>query len=152
MPTSKAAKSEKEMRRSGLFGKLGVYLKTLGPGLITGASDDDPSGIGTYSQTGAQFAYAQLWTALFTFPLMAGIQEICARIALHMGTGITELIRRHYPKPVLYLCVSLLFVANTINLGADLGALAASCRLLLGLPFLTWLIAITFISIGLEIS
>jgi NRAMP (natural resistance-associated macrophage protein)-like metal ion transporter len=151
MPKSKAAQTEKEMRRRGPFGKMGVYLKALGPGLITGASDDDPSGIGTYSQTGAQFGYAQLWTALFTFPLMAGIQEICARIALHTGTGIADLIRRHYPKPVLYLCVSLLFVANTVNLGADLGAMAASCRLLLGLPFLAWLIAITFISVVLEI-
>lgn len=82
---------------------------------------------------------------------MAGIQEICARIALYTGTGIADLIRRHYPKPVLYLCVALLFVANTVNLGADLGAMAASCRLLLGLPFLTWLIAITFISVVLEI-
>ncbi|MGE5172839.1 MAG: Nramp family divalent metal transporter [Betaproteobacteria bacterium] len=151
MPTSKAVRAEKEMRRSGPFRKLRVYLKALGPGLITGASDDDPSGIGTYSQTGAHFGYAQLWTALFTFPLMAGIQEICARIALYTGTGIADLIRRHYPKPVLYLCVALLFVANTVNLGADLGAMAASCRLLLGLPFLTWLIAITFISVVLEI-
>ncbi len=151
MSTSKAAKTEKEMRQHGPFGKIGVYLKALGPGLITGASDDDPSGIGTYSQTGAQFGYAQLWTALLTFPLMAGIQEICARIAMHTGTGLAGLIRRHYPKPVLYLCVSLLFVANTVNLAADLGAMAASCRLLLGLPFLAWLVSITFIDIVLEI-
>jgi NRAMP (natural resistance-associated macrophage protein)-like metal ion transporter len=151
MPTSKAAKAEREIRRSGPFGKLRVYLKALGPGLITGAADDDPSGIGTYSQTGAQFGYVHLWTALFTFPLMAGIQEICARIALQTGTGIADLIRKHYPKPVLYFCVSLLFVANTVNLGTDLGAMAASCQLLLGLPFLVWLIAITFISTILEI-
>ncbi len=151
MPTSKAVKTEKEMRRSGPFGKLRVYLKALGPGLITGASDDDPSGIGTYSQTGAHFGYAQLWTALFVFPLIAGIQEICARIALFTGTGIADLIRKHYPKPVLYLCVSLLFMANTINLGADLGAMAASCRLLLGLPFLAWLVVITIVSVALEI-
>jgi hypothetical protein len=82
MPKSKAQEAEKEIRRSGPLGKVKVYLRTLGPGLITGASDDDPSGIGTYSQTGAQFRNAQLWTVLFTFPLMAGVQEICARIAL----------------------------------------------------------------------
>jgi NRAMP (natural resistance-associated macrophage protein)-like metal ion transporter len=151
MPTSKAAKAEHEIRRSGPFGKLRVYLKALGPGLITGASDDDPSGIGTYSQTGAQFGYAQLWTALFTFPLMAGIQEICARIALHSGSGLAGLIRKHYPKPVLYFCVSLLFVANTVNLGADLGAMAAAGQLLLGLPFFAWLVVITLISVLLQI-
>jgi len=149
--TSKAEKAEKEARRSGPVGKLRVYLKALGPGLITGASDDDPSGIGTYSQTGAQFGYAQLWTALVTFPLMAGIQEICARIALHTGDGLAALIRRHYPRPVLYLCVSLLFMANTVNLGADLGAMAAAGQLLFGLPFLVWLVAITLISTTLQI-
>ncbi len=151
MPLSKAAKAEKELQRSGPLGKVRVYLKALGPGLITGASDDDPSGIGTYSQTGAQFGYAHLWTPLFTFPLIAGIQEICARIALHTGTGLADLIRKHYPKPVLHLCVSLLFVANTVNLGADLGAMAASCQMILGLPFLAWLVAITFVSSVLEI-
>src|SRR5512135_2258788 len=113
MATSKAAKAEEQIRRSGPLGKLKVYLKALGPGLITGASDDDPSGIGTYSQTGAQFGYVYLWTPLFTFPLIAGVQEICARIALQTGTGIADLIRTHYPKPVLYFCVSLLLVANT---------------------------------------
>ncbi len=151
MPLSKAAKTEKELRRSGPRGKLKVFLKALGPGLITGASDDDPSGIGTYSQTGAQFGYSHLWTPLFTFPLIAGIQEICARIALHTGTGLADLIRRHYPKPVLHLCVFLLFVANTVNIGADLGAMAASCQMILGLPFLAWLVAITFVSSVLEI-
>src|SRR5512143_2269908 len=104
---SKAGKTEKEMRRSGLLGKVKAYLKALGPGLITGASDDDPSGIGTYSQTGAQFGYAQLWTSLFTFPLMAGIQEICARIALQTGSGLANTIRKNYPKQVLYFCVIL---------------------------------------------
>ncbi len=148
---SKAGKIEKEMRRNGPLGKLKVYLKALGPGLITGASDDDPSGIGTYSQTGAQFGYVQLWTAPFTFPLMAVIQEICARIALHTGSGLADLIRRHYPKPVLYVCVWLLFVANTVNLGADLGAMAASFQMLLGFPFQVWLVGITFISTTLQI-
>ena len=151
MPISKAEEAEKEIRHGGPLGKVKAYLKALGPGLITGASDDDPSGIGTYSQTGAQFGYAQLWTMPFTFPLMAGIQEICARIALHTGSGLAELIRKHYPKPALYFCVSLLFIANTVNIGADLGAMAASGQLLVGLPFLAWLVAITFISATLEI-
>lgn len=152
MVTSKAQKTEKEARRSGPFGKLKAYLKALGPGLITGASDDDPSGIGTYSQTGAWFGDTQLWTVLFTFPLMAGIQEICARIALQTGSGLADLIRKHYPRPLLYFCVSLLFIANTVNIGADLGAMAASAQLLVGLPFLVWLVAITLFSATLEIS
>jgi Mn2+/Fe2+ NRAMP family transporter len=140
---SKEEKAEKKLQRSGPLGKLVLHLKMLGPGLITGASDDDPSGIGTYPQTGALFGFNQLWTALFTFPLMAGIQEICARTALHTGNSQTELIRKNYPKPVLYLCVFLLFTANTVNLGADLGAMAAACQLLPSLPFLVWLAAIT---------
>jgi NRAMP (natural resistance-associated macrophage protein)-like metal ion transporter len=123
----------------------------LGPGLITGASDDDPSGIGTYAQTGAQFGYAQLWTALATTPLMIAVQEMCARIGLQTGAGLAEVIRKHYPKPILYLCVTLLFVANTVNIGADLGAMAASAQLLLGLPFLIWLAAMTLLAAILEI-
>jgi len=96
MAPSKAQQEEK-LDRNGPWGKLKVYLNALGPGLITGASDDDPSGIGAYSQTGAQFGYAQLWTALFAFPLMAAIQEICARIALQTGGGLADAIRKHYP-------------------------------------------------------
>lgn len=151
MAESKAQQAEKELRRSTGLGKISVYLKSLGPGLITGASDDDPSGIGTYSQTGAQFGYGQLWTAVFTFPLMAAVQEICARIALHTGLGLAEVIREHYPKPILYMSVLLLFIANSINIGADLGAMAASCQLLLNIPFSLWLILITVLSVTLEI-
>ncbi len=150
-PASKAEEAEREIRGKGFFQKLRVYFKSLGPGFITGASDDDPSGIGTYSQTGAQFGYANLWTPLFTLPLIAGVQEICARIALHTGTGMADLIRKHYPRPVLYFCISLLFAANTLNIGADLGAMAASCQLLLGLPFVAWLVMMTFMSTFLEI-
>lgn len=131
--------------------QLGVYLKALGPGLITGASDDDPSGIGTYSQTGAQLGYGQLWTALFSAPLMIAVQEICARIALQSGGGLAYVLRRYYPKPVLYATVTLLFVANTINLGADLGAMAAAGQLLLGIPFFVWLVGITLVIVLLEI-
>ena len=85
---SKEEMAEKKLQRSGPLRRVGVYLKMLGPGLITGASDDDPSGIGTYSQAGAQFGFGQLWTAFYTFPLMAGIQEICARIALRTATAL----------------------------------------------------------------
>ena len=151
MALSKAQQEEKKLNHSGAWGKLKVYMHALGPGLITGASDDDPSGIGTYAQTGAQFGYAQLWTALFAFPLMTAIQEICARIALQTGHGLADAIRKHYPKPILYFCITLLFIANTINLGADLGAMAASAQLLLGIPYFVWLIAITVLSTTLEI-
>jgi NRAMP (natural resistance-associated macrophage protein)-like metal ion transporter len=149
---SKAEQSETELHEShSLPGKLWVFVKSLGPGVVTGASDDDPSGIGTYAQTGAQFGYTQLWTALFTFPLQVVIQELCARIALETGDGLAEVIRKHYPKPVLYVCVSLLLVANTITAGADLGAMAASAQLLVGLPFIVWLVVMTLVSAALEI-
>jgi NRAMP (natural resistance-associated macrophage protein)-like metal ion transporter len=152
MTHSKAEHSEDELHRHhSLPGKLWVYIKSLGPGLITGAADDDPSGIGTYAQTGAQFGYTQLWTMLFTFPLMAAVQEICARIGLETGDGLAEIIRRNYPRPVLYVCVSLLVLANTINLGTDLGAMAAAGQLLWGIPFLVWLVIMTIVSAVLEI-
>ena len=109
-------------------------LGRLGPGLITGASDDDPSGIATYSQTGAQFGYAMCWVMLFCFPLMAAIQEISARMGRTSGQGIAGNIRAHYPPILLYAIVGLLLLANTINLGADLGAMAAALNLLVGGP------------------
>src|SRR5919198_3828951 len=151
MAQSKASKFTQAERQRGWPGKIVAYLKALGPGLITGAADDDPSGIGTYVQTGAQFGYAQLWTALVTFPLMTAVQEMCARLALHTGRGLTEIMREHYPKPILYVCVLLLFTANTINLGVDLGAMAASCQMLLPLPFGIWLIAFALLTALLEI-
>jgi NRAMP (natural resistance-associated macrophage protein)-like metal ion transporter len=107
---------------------------TLGPGLITGASDDDPSGIATYSQVGAQFGFAMCWVMLFTFPLMAAIQEISARIGRVTGQGIAGNIRTHYPKLLLRVIVGLLLVANIINLGADLGAMGDALTLLIGGP------------------
>jgi NRAMP (natural resistance-associated macrophage protein)-like metal ion transporter len=106
-------------------------LAFLGPGLITGASDDDPSGIATYSQVGAQFGYAMSWVMLFTWPLMAAIQEVSARIGRVTGEGIAGNIREHYPRPVLLIIVALLLIANIINLGADLGAMGAALQLLL---------------------
>src|ERR671924_94179 len=104
-------------------------LKFLGPGLITGASDDDPSGIATYSQAGAKFGLGMLWLAIFQYPLMTVIQEMCARIGLATGDGIAGIMRRKYSKKVVFPLVSFLLVANTINIGADIGAMAASVRL-----------------------
>jgi NRAMP (natural resistance-associated macrophage protein)-like metal ion transporter len=107
-------------------------LQILGPGLITGASDDDPSGIATYSQAGAQFGYDLGWTLLFSWPLMCAIQEISARIGRVTGRGIAGNLRRHYPRPVVLALVLLLIVANIINLGADLGAMGAALQLVVG--------------------
>jgi Mn2+/Fe2+ NRAMP family transporter len=109
-------------------------LGILGPGLITGASDDDPSGIATYSQAGAQFGFAITWTLLFTYPLMAVIQEISGRIGRTTGRGIAANIRKHYPNWILQSIVGLLLIANTINIGADLGAMADAVDLLIGGP------------------
>ncbi len=127
------------------------YASALGPGLVTGASDDDPSCLGTLAQTGAAFGYGQLWVAPLAFPLMGIVQEICARVGLQTGHGLAQNIREHFPKPVLYLAVALVFLANTITLGADLGAMAASARLLLGIPFIVWLFAIPLVCSALQI-
>ena len=126
-------------------------LQILGPGLITGASDDDPSGIATYSQSGAQFGFAMCWVMLFTFPLMAAIQEISARIGRVTGLGIAGNLRKHYPAWLLNGVVGLLVAANTINLGADLGAMAAALKLLIGGPQLVYVAAFAVISALLEI-
>src|SRR6202165_2581825 len=106
------------------------FLQVLGPGLITGASDDDPSGIGTYSQAGSQFGFGTLWLALFTFPLMVAVQEACARIALQTGVGLGTSLRRKFPSFLVGICIFAVFAANTINVGADLGAVAAAGSLL----------------------
>jgi len=110
--------------------------RTLGPGLITGAADDDPSGIATYAQAGAQFAFGLGWTLILTYPLMVAIQAICARIGRTTGLGIAGNLRKHYPAWILQVIVALLVCANVINIGADLGAMAHSARLLIPMP--TW--------------
>jgi NRAMP (natural resistance-associated macrophage protein)-like metal ion transporter len=110
--------------------RTGDYWHMLGPGLTTGASDDDPSGIATYSQTGAQFGFHFLWLALWTFPLSAIVQEMCARIGLVTGRGLAGNIRLKFSKRILYLCASVLFIANAVNIGADLGAMAKAAQLL----------------------
>src|SRR5437868_15118517 len=93
------------------------FVKILGPGLITGASDDDPSGIGTYAVAGASLGYTMLWTALFTLPMMASIQFICAKVGMVSGRGLAGVLRKHYPQPLLYAAVLGLLIANTINVG-----------------------------------
>lgn len=128
------------------------YWQTLGPGLTTGAADDDPSGIATYSQTGAKYGFQLLWLAAFTFPLMAVVQEMCARIGLVTGRGIAANIRRFFPNWVIYVCTILLLMANTLNIGADLGAMAAVTRLLLPeLGFTALIVAFTVFSIALQV-
>ncbi len=116
------------------------FWHILGPGLTTGAADDDPSGIATYSQTGAKYGFGLLWLAAFTFPLMAVVQEMCARIGLTTGRGLAANIRIHFPRWVLIVCTVLLFVANTFNLGADLGSMAEATRLLVPQIDFTWLV------------
>jgi NRAMP (natural resistance-associated macrophage protein)-like metal ion transporter len=120
------------------MGRLRRFIQVLGPGLITGASDDDPSGIGTYSQAGAQLGFGIGWTMLLTYPLMVAIQEISARIGRTTGHGIAGNLCRHYPSWLLRVIVVLLFIANTINIGADLSAMADATKLLIGGPALLY--------------
>jgi NRAMP (natural resistance-associated macrophage protein)-like metal ion transporter len=111
----------------------------LGPGFITGAADDDPSGIGTYSVAGATLGLATLWTALLTFPFMAAVQNICCRLGLVSGTGLAGILKEHYPRWVLYPSVALVVVANVVNIGADLGAIADAAGIIVGAP-VPWLV------------
>lgn len=127
------------------------FLSVLGPGLTTGAADDDPSGIATYSQTGAQFGYGQLWTALYMLPFMMGVQEACARIGMVTGKGIAAIVKENYSKKVLYSVVGLVVVANVINIGADIGAMAAAARLIIPLPLVVWTLIFTASILILEI-
>lgn len=131
--------------------KFRRFLKAIGPGFITGSADDDPSGIGTYAQTGAAFGYTQLWFALFATPFMIAVQEMCGRIGLVTGKGLAGVIRKHYSPLLLAATVSLLLVANVINIGADLGAMADAAELVTGMPSIGWLFALTMLILVLEI-
>ncbi|MCX6784117.1 MAG: Nramp family divalent metal transporter [candidate division WWE3 bacterium] len=131
--------------------KLKNILKILGPGIITGAADDDPSGIATYSQAGAMFGYKTLWLAFFSMPLMAAIQEMCARIGLVTGTGLAGVIKKHYSKKLLLIAVMTLTTTNVINIGADLGAMASSLRLIIPIPFAVLIVAFMLGSVLLQI-
>ncbi|UGA42389.1 divalent metal cation transporter [Bradyrhizobium quebecense] len=126
-------------------------VKSLGPGLITGASDDDPSGIGTYSQAGAQLGYGIGWTMLLTFPLMTAIQEISARVGRVTGHGIAGNVCRHYPGWLLVIVVTLLFIANTVNIAADLSAMADATRLLIGGPAVLYVVLFGVTSVAAQI-
>ncbi|MBI3888263.1 divalent metal cation transporter [Candidatus Nomurabacteria bacterium] len=127
------------------------FWKKLGPGIITGAADDDPSGIATYSQTGSQFGYGQLWTALLLLPFMTAIQEACARIGAVTGKGIAAVIKENYSKKMLYAAVVLIVLANTINIGADLGAMAAAAQLVLPINLTVLTLFFTALILSLEI-
>ena len=118
------------MNRKGVFNRIRRFWKLLGPGLVTGASDDDPSGIATYSQAGAQYGLSTLWTALITFPLMAAIQEMCARIGLVTSKGLTGTLREHYSRPILYMMVLFSFPAIVMNIGANIAGMGAVGNLL----------------------
>ena len=131
--------------------KFWEFLTLLGPGLTTGAADDDPSGIATYSQTGAQFGYGQLWTALYMLPFMAAVQEACARIGLVTGKGIAAVVKENYNKTVLYAVVGLVVIANTINIGADIGAMASAAALLVPVHFVILTLFFTATILILEI-
>ena len=127
------------------------WLKKLGPGLITGAADDDPSGIATYSQAGAQFGFNMLWTVLFTYPLMVGIQVVSARIGRVSGHGLATNIRRHYPAWLLYGVVGLLLIANTINIAADVSAMGEALKLIVGGPAQLYALAFGVMSLLLQV-
>src|SRR5258707_4349216 len=133
--------------------KLSKLLKrsfaVLGPGLITGAADDDPSGISTYSVAGAAYGYATLWIALLTFPLMAAIQLMCARLGMVTGSGLAAAVRTYYPRWVLWGACSILVVANVINIGADLGGMAEAKQLITGIRPLVWIPVYALLIIGL---
>jgi NRAMP (natural resistance-associated macrophage protein)-like metal ion transporter len=135
-----------------LVKKTGDYWHMLGPGLTTGASDDDPSGIATYSQTGAQFGFQFLWMAFWTFPLAVIVQEMCARIGLVTGRGLAGNIRAHFSRRILYVCAMLLFISNAVNIGADLGAMAKAAQLLNPQLGFGWLVlGFTAVSLLLQI-
>ncbi len=132
--------------------KTRAYWNVLGPGLTTGAADDDPSGIATYSQTGAKYGFQLLWLSAFTFPMMAIVQEMCARIGMVTGRGLAGNIRMHFSKKTLYACTLLLFAANAFNIGADLGAMAKATQLLWGgLNFGVAVVGFAILSVLLQI-
>ena len=138
--TERAARPLRGLAQHILRPKL---LRRLGPGLITGAADDDPSGIATYSQAGAQFGLNMLWTIAFTYPLMVAVQVISARIGRVTGAGLSANLAQAFPRPVVGGLAALLFVANTINIGADVAAMGAAAQLMLGFGDTAFTIAFT---------
>jgi NRAMP (natural resistance-associated macrophage protein)-like metal ion transporter len=137
--SQKSAGAKAARRVFVLQGRFRRFFSNLGPGLITGAADDDPSGISTYSVTGAAFGYAPLWTAILSFPLMAAIQIMCARLGMVTGLGLASVIRLRYPRWILWSACTLLVVANIVNIAADLGGMGAVTALLTGVNSLYWI-------------
>ena len=150
-------RSSSRTQSSDIGRRMGARLRDpsiwqcLGPGLVTGAADDDPSGIATYSQTGARFGFATLWTLWLTYPLMVAMQYVSALIGRVTGEGLAANIRKHYPKPILFGIVFLLFVANTINLGADIGAMGQAVTLIVGGPPFVWTVVVAIVALTLLI-
>lgn len=145
-------KLSKRLSGGKMLAKTKSYWHVLGPGLTTGASDDDPSGIATYSQAGAQYGFGLLWLSVVTFPLMSVVQEMCARIGLVTGRGLAGNIRLHFPRRLLFMCALLLFSANAFNIGADLGAMAKGVQLLYPkLGFGPLVIVFTVVCLGIQI-
>src|SRR5205823_12537073 len=154
LPTAAMIAKEEKLAAVSVAVKPAVrlpLLKQLGPGLIAGAADDDPSGIATYSQAGAQFGYGMLWSVLFTLPLMIGIQIVSARIGRVTGQGLAANVREHFPRPVLYAVVSLLLLANTLNLAADLRAMGDALVLLAGGKSAIYIVFFALLSLTLQI-
>jgi NRAMP (natural resistance-associated macrophage protein)-like metal ion transporter len=148
----KTVKISEDFVKSKNVKRAGNYWRSLGPGLTTGASDDDPSGIATYSQAGAAYGFQLTWLATFTFPLMSIVQEMCARIGLVTGMGLAANIRIHFPRWVLYLTTALLFIANTVNIGANLGAMARSTQLIFpDVRFVTLVLGFALVGLALQI-
>ena len=146
-----AARTDKPAKHKRLK-KFSRLMRILGPGIVTGAADDDPSGIATYSQAGAQFGSQMPWTMLFTYPLMTAVQEACMRIGAVTGKGLAAAVRERYPKKILYPVVLLVVCANTLNIGSDIGAMAASTRLIVPfLPFPVLAISLALLIILLEV-
>ena len=133
------------------FKSVRNIFRKLGPGFITGAADDDPSGVTTYSIAGAQFGYKLNWMSIFLMPMMFSIQEMCGRIGMTSGMGLAGVIKKTYSKGLLYFSVILLITANTLNIAADLGIIAASLKMLLGLPTILWLSIVTVMIIAMEV-
>lgn len=146
-----AAKAPAGSKRRGQKRGFSRALRILGPGVVTGAADDDPSGLATYSQAGAQFGLALPWTMLFTYPMMTAVQEACMRIGAVTGKGLAAVIAEHYPKKILYPVVALVVLANTLNIGSDIGAMAASMQLLVPLPFGLLAVFFSLIMLILEV-
>ena len=144
-------KIKKEDEESASRNPVKRFLETLGPGLITGASDDDPSGIGTYTSAGAAFGFATLWTAIVTLPLMVVVQYICAKIGMVSGMGLAGVLRENYSRKLLYPAVLALLIANTINAGTDIGAIAAALNLFIPLPITAMIVPIALIIVVLQV-